>query len=175
MNIVFLVLESRVNVRCDFRGIHRLLLAFLRKISTRMNLLPAPNGLRLILRDITFIRNLKPPDVLAGISPTIIQSKDYTRPTLETIASFMRWDPPRLCQVEQWNESLDIDSVYNLGDFRIPFEVLFRGVADCKLFLFDNLALCVAAARFVDVRFCQLWTFERMNEYLLEDLTSTKD
>jgi hypothetical protein len=63
--------------------------------------------------------------------PAIVQSKDYTRPTLETTASFIfrkddrtslpsrrlcqSQNPPlRVWQVEQWNESRDIDSVYDL-------------------------------------------------------------
>jgi predicted N-acetyltransferase YhbS len=62
--------------------------------------------------------------------PTIIKSKDYTRPTLETTASFIfgkdgdtalptrralaAKSQPRLWPVEQWIESRDIDSVYEL-------------------------------------------------------------
>jgi GNAT superfamily N-acetyltransferase len=63
--------------------------------------------------------------------PTIIQSRDYTRPTLEVTASFIfgkdggtalpsrrlrlsNNPPPKLWPVEQWNETRDIDSVYDL-------------------------------------------------------------
>ena len=63
--------------------------------------------------------------------PTIIQSKDFTKLTLEITASFIfgkdadtilpsrkirmpQNPPPKLWPVEQWNESRDIDSVYDL-------------------------------------------------------------
>ena len=63
--------------------------------------------------------------------PTIIQSKDYTKPTLEKTVSFIFGEdvetpappsrpltthhtPPKLWPVEQWNESRDIDTVYDL-------------------------------------------------------------
>ena len=55
--------------------------------------------------------------------PTIIQSKDYTKPTLEKTVSFIFGEevetttprtPPKLWPVEQWNESRDIGTVYHL-------------------------------------------------------------